>query len=232
MGGELLSRSSGTNLFNYGTDNLGSVTALTGTDGSLERTYAYDPWGEEIASTGSAWYNPFRYTSTYLDGATDLYQMGARYYQPGTGRFTQLDPLGCTIDDGQRYGYAGANPANYVDPSGLYHNRRSGCHDWARYRDGSERFRINYGWSRSGCIHACQLLGVITVTRLAGWLTATAAAILGYVGEQAFGGGCTAMCNKITGNWQWTMDVYWTCWTSDGDIYRMRYRYSYRRGYW
>ncbi|MDP9382987.1 MAG: hypothetical protein M3Q29_23190 [Chloroflexota bacterium] len=46
-----------------------------------------------MGSTGSGWYNPFRYTGTYLDGATGMYQMGARYYQPNTGRFTQLDPL-------------------------------------------------------------------------------------------------------------------------------------------
>ncbi len=120
---ELLSHNRGGRILSYGTDTLGSTRALTKTDGTVASQITYDPWGEEIAQTGTNWYNPFQYTGTYLDEATGMYQMGARYYQPGTGRFTQLDPLSCTIDDGQRYSYTMGNPVNYVDPEGTYHCR-------------------------------------------------------------------------------------------------------------
>jgi RHS repeat-associated protein len=118
--GNLLSRSETGSLVNYSTDNLGSVTALTTDNGSVASSYTYGPWGEEVASTGLAVHNPHRYTSTYLDSATGMYQMGARYYQPGTAAFTQADPRGGSAFEGQRYTYTvGANPVNATDPSGM-----------------------------------------------------------------------------------------------------------------
>lgn len=119
LGGGLLSRTRNGYLVNYGTDRLGNVTALTGTDGSLADSYAYDPWGKEVANGAAAWYNPYRYTGTYLDEATGLYQMGARYFDPGSGRFTQMDPVNGSNWGGKSYDYTGGNPVNYTDPTGL-----------------------------------------------------------------------------------------------------------------
>ncbi len=116
--GSVRSITSGGATHNYGKDRLGSVTAMVATDGTVARTYSYDPWGETIGITGTA-YNPFLFTGTYKDGATGLYQMGARYYQPSSGRFTQQDPLPDSILSFNRYAYAGCNPSNNVDPSGL-----------------------------------------------------------------------------------------------------------------
>ncbi len=132
QGGELLSREKSGELVNYGTDNLGSTRALTKTDGTVASQITYDPWGEEIAQTGTNWYNPFQYTGTYLDEATGMYQMGARYYQPGTGRFTQVDPINGSNWGGRSYDYTGGNPVNFTDPTGLhpvcsgYNSRTSG----------------------------------------------------------------------------------------------------------
>jgi RHS repeat-associated protein len=102
----------------YAQDRLGSITALVTTSGTLASSYTYDPWGQALAATGTA-YNPYRFTGTYLDDVTGLYMMGARYYQPSTGRFTQLDPLPESILDINRYAYAGCNPTNFVDRTGL-----------------------------------------------------------------------------------------------------------------
>jgi RHS repeat-associated protein len=99
---------------------LNSVTALVSTAGVLANTYSYDPWGQTIASTGTAT-NPWQFTSSYNDTATGLYLMGARYDQPASGRFTQQDPLPRNLISLNRYAYAGCNPANFTDPTGLTH---------------------------------------------------------------------------------------------------------------
>ncbi len=57
-GGRLLSRWFAPVHLNYGTDRLGSVTALTNASGgALENSYRYDPWGSSIGSTGTR-YSP------------------------------------------------------------------------------------------------------------------------------------------------------------------------------
>ncbi len=126
-GGALLSSTKGGYVANYGTDRLGTVTALTRTDGTLIGGYSYDPWGKPIVDSTGGWYNPFRYTGTYQDEATGLYQMGARYYQPDTARFTQMDPYPSSPFEGQRYSYTMGNPVNYTDPSGMRHVRPFSC---------------------------------------------------------------------------------------------------------
>jgi RHS repeat-associated protein len=105
-------------LYNYGRDRLGSVTGLITTGGSLNTSYAYDPWGQSIGGTGTA-YNALRFTGVYFDSATSLYRMTRRFYQPASGRFTQLDPLPESIIARNRYAYVNCNPVNAVDPSGL-----------------------------------------------------------------------------------------------------------------
>jgi len=116
--GALLSVHNGT-LYNYGRDRLSSTTALVTTGQALNTTYRYDPWGESIGGSGSA-YNPFQFTGVYRDSATSLYRMTQRYYQPTSGRFTQMDPLPESVMLPNRYEYAGCNPSNFVDPSGLH----------------------------------------------------------------------------------------------------------------
>ncbi len=113
-------------LYNYGRDRLGSVTAMVTTGQSVANSYSYDPWGETIGLTGTA-YNPFLFTGVYKDGATGLYAMTQRYYQSASGRFTQLDPLPSQLVSVNRYAYADCNPANFTDPAGLAPSPERSC---------------------------------------------------------------------------------------------------------
>jgi hypothetical protein len=56
------------------------VLALTKSDGHTdEATYTYDPYGSGTAAGGSlSSVNPFRYTSSYYDTNSAVYNMGAR----------------------------------------------------------------------------------------------------------------------------------------------------------
>jgi len=89
------------------------LTSLVDSTGTLQNRYAYDRWGNAIASgTSGSVPNPFRYAGAMLDSSTGLYKMGERYYDPSIGRFTQDDPAG------GGYGYVQGNPVNLVDPEG------------------------------------------------------------------------------------------------------------------
>ncbi len=224
LGGELLSRTRGTTLVNYGTDNLGSVRALL--DGqTMVNTYSYDPWGEKVGSTGT-YYNPYQYTGTYLDAATDLYQMGARYYQPETGRFTQLDPLGCTIDDGQRYSYTMGNPVNYTDPSGLWHLPGRHWHGMT-HRRGYWFEKPNHdSWGYRGCWSACWAIGSFSIfkavraVRAAGLITESVEFVIRGLGVTNLGAwDCPSLCDRLMGRWHFT-SYYYRVWYDGSDAYR------------
>jgi RHS repeat-associated protein len=104
------------------TDHIGSVIGLTDQTGSLARSYAYEPFGQQASSsTGSGPESPIRFQNQYLDSETGLYKIGVRYYDPEIGRWTQKDPLNLFQDprQGNRYLYAGADPVNMVDPGGM-----------------------------------------------------------------------------------------------------------------
>lgn len=106
-------------------DGLGSTMALVDSTGTVQNRYAYDPWGNAIASgtTGSV-PNDFQYAGAMLDSSTGLYKMGERYYDPSVGRFSQEDPAG------GGYSYTGDNPINYIDGCGLSRTRASGGADF------------------------------------------------------------------------------------------------------
>ncbi len=122
-------------------DGLGSVVALTDSNGSVVNTYSYDPYGNTKSSTGTV-ANPWRFGGSYgayHDADTGLYKIGQRYYDPGLARWAQQDPIvaGSTILFGNnlpskattgcagnpmslnRYAYADLNPINSTDPTGL-----------------------------------------------------------------------------------------------------------------
>ncbi len=121
-GGNLISLRTGGGSYYYLFDGLGSVVALTDPSGNVANRYAYDPYGNRIASgtTGSV-ANPFQFAGGYRD-STGFYKFGARYYDPGLGRWTQRDPVPGELS----YAYAGDNPVNFIDPTG-----RSTCGDFS-----------------------------------------------------------------------------------------------------
>ncbi len=104
----------GSSYYYYLTDLRGSTVKMTDASGNVVNTYDYEPYGQQISSTGTT-PNAIRYANGYFDTSTNLYKYGARYYNPSDARWTQLDPSGQDFG----YLYANDNPVNFVDPSGL-----------------------------------------------------------------------------------------------------------------
>lgn len=98
------------------TDALGSTLALADSAGTIQTSYAYDPYGN-TAQTGQASTNPFQYTGREND-ETGLFYYRARYYSPQLQRFIASDPIGLAGGI-NTYAYVQNNPLRYSDPSGL-----------------------------------------------------------------------------------------------------------------
>jgi RHS repeat-associated protein len=100
-------------------DGLGSVTALTGADGTHADTYAYEPFGAPLGQRGHRL--PLGFTGQYHDPATGLVHLRARDYDPATGRFLSPDPWPGLAEDPHLAArvYTGNRPTVFTDPAGL-----------------------------------------------------------------------------------------------------------------
>jgi RHS repeat-associated protein len=114
-GGQVLEQISGTSALFYHHDQIGSVRATTNSSGTLQSSYAYDPYGTSGTACGSS--QPFRFSGEYCDTESGFYYLRARYYDPGTGQFLTRDPL--VMLTRSAYSYVAGNPLNLSDPSGL-----------------------------------------------------------------------------------------------------------------
>ena len=108
----------------YHFDGLGSVAALSDSEGDVVEEYAYDIFGQPAVYTPGQQEptligNPYMFTGRRYDLETGFYYYRARYYDPYTGRFLQTDPIGYGDGIGW-YNYCGNNPINFTDPSGLW----------------------------------------------------------------------------------------------------------------
>jgi RHS repeat-associated protein len=118
------------------TDILGSLRAVTDSEGNVEECYDYTPFGRMLteddngrSAVGCYPSSPATYTSDLEEkftgqqrDETGLDYFIARYYADGQGRFTGADPLSGWPGDPQswnRYAYARNNPLLYTDPNGL-----------------------------------------------------------------------------------------------------------------
>jgi len=102
----------------YHFDGLGSVVALSNSNGDSCQSYEYSAYGQVAASDPNFLANPYMFTGRRFDIETGLYYYRARYYNPHIGRFMQTDPVG--YGDGINwYAYCGNNPLGRIDPSGL-----------------------------------------------------------------------------------------------------------------
>lgn len=101
------------------TDPQGTPLVKADASGNVIARYDYTPYGNAVASLGSAPDGP-GYTGHVNDPETGLIYMQARYYQP-TGRFLSPDPVDPTAGNTSnfnRYAYAGNNPIKDIDPDG------------------------------------------------------------------------------------------------------------------
>jgi RHS repeat-associated protein len=108
----------------YHKDQLGSVIALTGTDGQVVERYQYDPFGavtfldaSDNVLVQSAIGNRILFTGREYDAETGTYYYRARTMHPQIERFMQADPL-LYVDGMNYYPYVGNNPIIFIDPWG------------------------------------------------------------------------------------------------------------------
>jgi len=106
-------------------DGLGSIVKVLDSNGTVQNSYTYDPYGNASSVTENV-PNPFRYIGALWDASTGLYKLGERYYDPSIGRFTQTDPSTSCGSAASGYTYANGNPTNLVDDSGLTGKRKNG----------------------------------------------------------------------------------------------------------
>ena len=102
-------------------DQLGSITAISDSAGSLVCRYTYDPFGAPQSEPADSYVQPFRFTGREWDPNLRLYYFRARYYDPALGRFLTRDPIEGDLRDPHsqnQYIYARNNPLTRIDPFG------------------------------------------------------------------------------------------------------------------
>ncbi len=105
------------------TDNLGSTRLVTKVDGSVDQTFDYLPFGEEIGGTSSTGPSQ-RFTGQERDTESGVDNFKARYTSGPQGRFQSPDPIGMFVaspanpQSWNLYAYVMNNPLKYIDPRG------------------------------------------------------------------------------------------------------------------
>ncbi len=108
----------------YHKDFLGSVIAVSDSEGDLKYRFQYDPWGQREMSFGadSNAENTLRgFTGHEHISIFDLVNMNGRIYDPVLGRFLSPDPFiqdPTLFQNFNRYSYILNKPTSGVDPSG------------------------------------------------------------------------------------------------------------------
>ena len=105
---------SGSTTYYATTDQLGSVTQVTNSTGTVVWASEYTPYGGLAGAQGTYNFTGF-FTGKDIDPDTGLYYFNARWYDPALGRFVSEDPAGQGTN---WYSYCGNNPQTYTDPSG------------------------------------------------------------------------------------------------------------------
>src|SRR5262249_32261969 len=107
-------------------DSLGSVAAITTSNGSLVERYSYDVFGvptvtyangNAVDPTLSSLGQPYSFQGREWDSEIGLYYYRARYYDPSLGRFISQDPEGYT-DSPNLYQAFLNDSVNVMDPMG------------------------------------------------------------------------------------------------------------------
>ena len=102
----------------YSCDANGNITDVVDKNGAVVAHYEYDGFGTLNSQSGAqAEDNPYRFSSKYWDGDTELYYYGYRFYSPQLGRWLSRDPV-AEVGGMNLYGYVFNRPMLYWDPLG------------------------------------------------------------------------------------------------------------------
>jgi RHS repeat-associated protein len=99
-------------------DALGNTVALSDSNGTIQTTYSYEPFGSATVSGASSG-NAQQFTGRENDLGNLMYYRG-RYYNPNLQRFISEDPFEFAGGDWNLYAYAGNAPTTLSDPTGLW----------------------------------------------------------------------------------------------------------------
>lgn len=118
--GALLSLKQGGAVYQAFSNPRGDITAILNSSGAVVASYAYDPFGGTLSSTGTL-NQPIRYSTKLYDEGTGLYYFGHRFYSPQLGRWLSRDPL-AEMASINLYRFAANNPLTHFDPFGAADN--------------------------------------------------------------------------------------------------------------
>lgn len=137
----------GNNTYYYHANHLGSVMALTDSEGHIAEHIEYDAFGTPSffdasgnALSASAIGNNILFTGREWDAESHTYYFRARTQHPALGRFMQKDPMGY-IDGMNDYVYVGNKVSLFIDRYGFLAESCEGkdncpnCSFWDRLRD-------------------------------------------------------------------------------------------------
>jgi len=118
-----------TDIYEFLKDYLGSVTGIIDSYGNVIQSYAYEPFGKQIAlkSMSEDVLTHEGFAGHQTVESFDLIHMNGRIYDPVLARFLSADPTIQSPDNLQdlnKYSYCLNNPLHYVDPTGF------GWFDW------------------------------------------------------------------------------------------------------
>ena len=128
-------------------DQLGSTRLVTNAAGAAVAGYTYDPYGNLVASSGTA-STAFRFAGQYLDTESGFYYLRMRYYDPATAQFLSRDPAVSLTRS--PYGYVAGNPLNVSDPLGLWGLPDLNPVDWAKAGAGAVGKAASTAWNATG----------------------------------------------------------------------------------
>lgn len=120
----LIDAANGNAVRHFHFDRVGTTLALTDAAGAITDSYAYTPYGELLARTGTS-QQPFLYIGRFgvrHELVGNLVHMRARYYDPVSGRFLTRDPIWPVLSQPlslDPYQYAADNPLSFIDANGL-----------------------------------------------------------------------------------------------------------------
>jgi RHS repeat-associated protein len=107
----------GGNSYYYVKDQLGSVTHLVSTTGSITSQFSYDPYGNRTAVSGTV-VPDIGYGGYFYHAVSGLDFTLHRAYDPVHARWLNRDPIG-EAGGVNLFAYADGNPVTNTDPSGL-----------------------------------------------------------------------------------------------------------------